>query len=116
VDTLNPLPVGTALRLQIHRSGLILDVLANVSSRHIGSGMGLEFNEITEAQKAVLGNWLGELSLPARAIFGNPFPPLHSKSSPMSADCASRLVQVLLRKGLLSQSEATEILSDCNGQ
>jgi hypothetical protein len=116
VDTLNPLPVGTTVRLQIHRSGLILDVLANVSSRHIGSGMGLEFNEITEAQKAVLGNWLGELTLPARAVFENPFPALHSKSSSMSADCASRLVQVLLRKGLLSQSEATEILSDCNGQ
>jgi len=34
------------------------DVLANVSSRHIGSGMGLEFGEITAAQKAVLENWL----------------------------------------------------------
>lgn len=112
VDTLNPLPVGTAVRLQIHRSGLILDVLANVSSRHIGSGMGLEFGEITAAQKAVLENWLGELGLPPRAVFDNPFPALNSKSSAMSADCVSRLVQVLLRKGLLSQSEATEILGD----
>jgi len=28
VDTLNPLPVGAAVRLRIHRSGMILDVLA----------------------------------------------------------------------------------------
>jgi hypothetical protein len=112
VDTLNPLPVGTAVRLQIHRCGLILDVLANVSSRHVGSGMGLEFEEITAGQKAVLDNWLGELSLPPRAVFDNPFPPLNSKSPSMAADCTSRLVQVLLRKGLLSQSEATEILGD----
>jgi len=115
VDTLNPLPVGTAVRLQIHRSGLILDVLANISSRHIGSGMGLEFGEITEAQKAVLGNWLGDLSLPPRAVFDNPFPPAIARSSSMPADCASRLVQVLLRKGLLSQSEAREILSESEG-
>jgi hypothetical protein len=95
---------------------LILDVLANVSSRHIGSGMGLEFGEITAAQKTVLDNWLGELGLPPRAVFDNPFPPLDSKSSSMSADCASRLVQVLLRKGLLSQSEATEILNESASQ
>jgi hypothetical protein len=110
VDTLNPLPVGAAVRLQIHRAGLILDVLANVSSRHVGSGMGLEFEEITEPQKAVLETWLGELGLPPRMVFENPFPPSNVSSS--EGDCAVRLVQVLLRKGLLSQSEATEVLRE----
>jgi len=42
-----PLPVGAAVRLQIHRAGLILDALANVSARHAGSGMGLVFGELT---------------------------------------------------------------------
>ena len=113
VDTLNPLPVGSAVRVQIQRAGLILDVLANVSSRHIGSGMGLVFGEITGAQRAVLENWLGELALPPRMVFENPFPPSNTGSS--EADCAVRLVQMLLRKGLLSQSEAKEVLRDGKG-
>jgi PilZ domain len=114
VDTLNPLPVGAAVRLQIHRAGMTLDVLANVSARHAGSGMGLVFGEITGTHRAVLESWLGELGLPPRTRFENAFPPAKPATSP-DADCAARLVQVLVRKGLLSQSEATEILRDCKG-
>ena len=114
VDTLNPLPIGAAVRLQIQRAGMILDVLANVSSRHAGSGMGLVFGEITEAQRAVLESWLGELGLPPRMLFENAFPPPR-QAPPADANCAERLVQVLLRKGVLSQSEAMEVLRDSKG-
>jgi len=110
IDTLNPLPVGSAVRLQIHRAGLILDVLANVTSSHIGSGMGLEFAETTGAQKSVLDNWLQELGLPPRMVFGNPFPKNPAMRS--SSTSAARLVQVLLRKGVLTQAEAREILTE----
>jgi PilZ domain len=112
VDTLNPLPIGAAVRLQIHRAGMTLDVLANVSSRHAGSGMGLVFGEISETQRAVVEGWLGELGLPPRTLFESAFPPPKQATLPDS-DCAVRLVQVLLRKGVLSQSEATEVLRDC---
>jgi len=112
IDTLNPLPVGAAVRLQIHRAGLVLDVLANVSSRHVGSGMGLVFGEITGAHRTILESWLSELGLPPRAVFEKPFPAENPDSS-LGSDCATRLVHVLLRKGALSQSEAREILSGC---
>jgi PilZ domain len=111
VDTLNPLPVGAAVRLQIHRAGVTLDVLANVSSRHAGSGMGLMFGEIGAAQKAVLESWLGELGMP-RTVLEKPFPRADEPSS-ANADCAVRLVRILFRKGVLSQSEAKEILGEC---
>jgi hypothetical protein len=111
VDTLNPLPIGAAVRLQIHRAGMILDVLATVSSRHAGSGMGVVFGEITETQRAVVEGWLGELGLPPRTLFENAFPPSKRETSP-DTDCAARLVLVLVRKGVLSQSEATEVLRD----
>jgi hypothetical protein len=111
VDTLNPLPVGAAVRLQIQRADMTLDVLANVSSRHAGSGMGLMFGEVTGAQRGVLESWLGELGFPPRAVFENAFPP-SNKAAASETECAARLVQVLLRKGLLSQSEAKEVLSD----
>ena len=112
IDTLNPLPVGAAVRLQIQRAGLILDVLANVSSRHVGSGMGLVFGEITGAHRTILESWLSELGLPPRAVFEKPFPAENPTLS-LGNDCATRLVHVLLRKGALSQSEAREILSGC---
>lgn len=115
VDTLNPLPVGAAVRLQIQRSGVILDVLANVSSRHAGSGMGLVFGEIGEPQRRTLNSWLSEIGLP-RIVFANPFPAMVKEAAPVEADCAARLVQMLLRKGLLSQSEAKEILEGCSGE
>jgi len=114
VDTLNPLPVGAAVRLQIQRADMTLDVLANVSSRHAGSGMGLMFGEVTGAQRAVLESWLGELRLPPRTVFENAFPP-SSKAAASESECAVRLVQVLLRKGLLSQSDAKEVLTDYKG-
>jgi hypothetical protein len=111
VDTLNPLPVGASVRLQIHRAGLVLDVLANVTSRHIGSGMGLEFNEITEAQKTVLQGWLGELGFAPNEAFDNR---ASAANAPRGVDdeCVLRLVQVLLRKGLLTPCEAKEIVGD----
>ncbi len=111
VDTLNPLAVGAAVRLQIHRAGLVLDVLANVTSRHIGSGMGLEFGEITEAQKAVLESWLGELRFVPLGVFGNALPAANPARR-AGGDCMLRLVHVLLRKGVLTQCEAREILGD----
>ena len=114
VDTLNPLPVGAAVQLQIHRAGMTLDVLANVSSRHAGSGMGLVFGEITETQRAVVESWLGELGLPPRTRLEDAFPQAKQATS-SDTDCAARLVQVLVRKGLLSQSDATEVLRDFKG-
>ena len=121
VDTLNPLPVGESVRLQIYRAGLILDALASVSARHAGSGMGLAFAELTNPQKAVLESWLNELGMPD-VVFENLFPRskgTHGSTqvgtsaggSVQEADYAVRLVRVLLRKGILSQSEAKEVLN-----
>jgi hypothetical protein len=106
----DPLAVGASVRLQIHRAGLVLDVLANVTSRHIGSGMGLEFNEITEAQKTILQSWLGELGFPPNEVFDNRASAANTPR--VDDDCVLRLVQVLLRKGLLTPCEAKEIVGD----
>lgn len=111
VDTLNPLPVGSGVRMQIQRSGKILDALATVSSRHAGSGMGLVFGEFREAQRAVLESWLCEVGLP-RTIIENPFPEV-KKTAVTGGDCATRLVRILVRKGVLTGTEADEVLREC---
>jgi hypothetical protein len=111
VDTLNPLPVGSGVRMQIQRSGKILDALATVSSRHAGSGMGLVFGEFREAQRAVLESWLCEIGLP-RKVIENPFPEV-KKAPATGSDCATRLVRMLVRKGVLTGTEADEVLREC---
>jgi hypothetical protein len=117
VDTLNPLSVGAAVRLQVRRGDDVLDVLAVVSSRIAGSGMGLVFAEITPAQRAILKTWLGEAQFPSEMNFTAPRPAKNSRAegAPQTA-CSVRLIQMLVRKGILNKSEATELLSEPNDE
>ena len=119
IDTLNPLPQGAAVRLQIRRNEEVFDALAHVSSAHPGSGMGLVFNDITLAQSAVIRSWLGESALPPEMAFAAARPSRRTNQATKTTQnldvntiYAVRLIHVLLRKGILSQSEATELLRD----
>jgi PilZ domain len=115
VDTLNPLPVGCAVRLRIQKANESVELLASVSSQHPGSGMGLEFNEITPEQRGSLRNWLAGANPLTQVEFTSP---RSSEKRRRAADSevdetyAVRLIQMLLRKGILSKSEATELLRD----
>lgn len=114
VDTLNPLPIDSAVRVQIQRDGQVLDVLATVSSRHLGSGMGLVFADMTPAQREMVTNWIAERRLPPPVVFGGAVPPSLQPRRRGDGDATYviRLIHALVHKGLLSQSEASEILSD----
>ena len=111
VDTLNPFPVGATVRLQIFQDGQILDALGSVSSHHPRSGMGLAFDDLTEEQRLMLQSWL--TGTPG-AVESRVSTSGRLASSPIcvqtSESYAARLVQLLVRKGVLSQSEAIEIL------
>jgi len=58
VDTLNPFPLGTTVRLRIHKNDQIFDARASTASSHTGSGMGLLFGEMTPEQRSMLAGWL----------------------------------------------------------
>ena len=110
VDTLNPLPVGSAVRLQIQKDDETFDVLAKVSSQHQGSGMGLEFRDTAPEQRAMLRSWLAD-----RGQAG--FRSARSSTKTGQSDDANqvyaiRLINALVRKGMLTKSEATELLRD----
>jgi PilZ domain len=116
VDTLNPLPSGSAVRLQIQRGGEMLDVLATVSSELAGSGMGLQFGDTTPEQRALIKSWLAEAPLAAQGSLGRPQSAAKAKNSADTDQVyAVRLINALVRKGILSKSEATELLSDPEG-
>ena len=119
IDTLNPLPQSAAVRLQIRRNDEVFDALAHVSSAHAGSGMGLVFSDITLAQAALLRSWLGESALPPEMAFAAARPANRTTQitkTTQNVDAntiyAVRLIHALVRKGVLSQSEATELLRD----
>ncbi len=113
IDTLNPFPIGAQVHVQIQRDEQVLDVLATVSSRHLGSGMGLVFGDMTPAQREQVTNWLNTLQVPPRIPLGGTIPPsLQQHRGIADATYVIRLVHALVRKGLLTQAEASEILSD----
>jgi PilZ domain len=113
VDTLNPLPVGSAVRLQIQKVDETFDVLAKVTSQHPGSGMGLEFSDIAAEQRAMLRSWLADRGNATQAGLRSPRSSNGTKhSEDVDQVYAIRLINALVRKGVLSKSEATELMRD----
>jgi len=61
VDTLNPTPTGTEVRVNLTHNGEELDLLARVVYVSPRLGMGVRFDEsISSDQLAILGRWLSE--------------------------------------------------------
>ena len=59
IDTLNPTPSGTVVRVKLSRDGEELDLLARIVYVSPRLGMGVRFDEsITPAQLAILDRWI----------------------------------------------------------
>lgn len=113
IDTLNPFPLGTSVRLRIYKGNELFEVPANVSSRHPGSGMGLVFRDIAPAYRSTLECWLCE-SLAATKPSPMTLPRVEKTAQPEARDDSRtiRLIRMLVRKGVLTQSEGVELLRD----
>lgn len=113
IDTLNPFPVGTRVRLQLNKNDQHLQFRAEVTSCHMGSGMGLIFEQLTPAQTNTVVSWLENVPSATDPAFPSPgsaVPP--ESASKINARFATRLVQILERKGVVTHSEAAELLRD----
>jgi hypothetical protein len=62
VDTVNPFPEGTELRLRIRYGCSTCELTGKIIYTHTGYGMGVVFGEIAAEQRATLDAWLGELA------------------------------------------------------
>ncbi len=113
IDTLNPFPVGTSVRLRIYKGNELLDVQATVSSQHPGSGMGLVFRDLAPAYRSILECWLCE-SLAPSAPPPMALPRVQKTAQADARDDSRiiRLVDALVRKGVLTHSEAVELLRE----
>ena len=113
IDTMNPFPVGTGVRLWLTKNGQRVEFRAEVTSCHMGSGMGLIFEAVSPAQKDALGSWLHGDSTPSDAPFEAAPAAAPSEGEPTANPrLGVRLVRILERKGILTHSEAAELLRD----
>lgn len=61
IDTLNPNPTGTVVRVKLTREGADLNLLGRVVYVSPHLGMGVRFDEsISPAQLAILDRWLAD--------------------------------------------------------
>jgi PilZ domain len=111
IDTLNPFPVGTRVRVQLTKNDQRVEFRAKVTSCHMGSGMGLIFERLTLAQRKAVESWSEGASFPTEASFSAPASATASESaSKKMVRFAEKLVKSLEGKGVLSPSEAAELL------
>jgi hypothetical protein len=62
VDTVNPFPVGTELRVRIRYGCSTCELPGKVIYTHSGFGMGVLFGEIAAENRVILDAWLDELT------------------------------------------------------
>jgi hypothetical protein len=61
VDTLNPFPEGSLVRLKITRDDATFQTKARVAYAQSSFGMGIAFTEMSPDDKAILQKWIAEL-------------------------------------------------------
>lgn len=63
IDTLNPIPNGSPVRVRLFRSGDAFEALGKVVYASGGLGMGIAFDEhVPSSQLAILDRWLADAS------------------------------------------------------
>jgi len=62
LDTLNPLPSGTEVQLEITHEGEMFSTLGIVAHSNLNSGMGILFKAMSREQEILLQKWLDRLS------------------------------------------------------
>jgi PilZ domain-containing protein len=112
IDTLNPFPLHTVVRLQIQKENASVEFCARVITCHPGSGMGLVFEGITPTQHTALDKWLGKQLAGVESDFVVSPPAEVTKKQSEVQQRFARLIDILTLKGVLSKSEALSLLQD----
>jgi hypothetical protein len=114
IDTLNTLPKGTRVRLQLNKNNQRLGLRAEVTACHVG-GMGLVFEQLSPAQQGTIVSWLESTFAPAEAPFRSARSAAAPENDPKEKTrFGVSLVRILERKGVLTHSEAEALLRDLN--
>jgi hypothetical protein len=108
VDTLNPFPAETLVRVELRATDKAFEAIAVVHSSHVGMGMGIQFQDLSPEQTAVLQHWLNSEPC-GRAWAANP---VGTPRQPESTDrnVAINLIRDMIAKGILTKADISDIL------
>ena len=115
LDLLNPLPIGTNVRVRIVSDGAELKCMGVVRDSQHGMGMGVAFTDLDGIQTALIESWIEKRNSPALANFSPS--PVSEKPKPAAPPdqkdaLATRLIDLLHKKGLLTSNDVASLLRD----
>lgn len=113
IDTLIPLPVGTKVHLGVRKGKTQLDTNGVVVYSQAGLGMGIAFDSLDRSQRAALEKWLVEITGSKAIVFQNVrAKPGRSIAQTGEQEAVTRLIRLLISKGLITTSEGASVLFD----
>jgi hypothetical protein len=113
VDTLMPLPVGSSVRVRLHKDRMAIEALGTVTYSQSGLGMGVAFDNMPPERVRALDAWLAELTAVKPPSFdvsraSNRAP----EKQEQHREIAQRLVRLLVKRGVISEADAAALLSE----
>ncbi|MBZ5660195.1 MAG: PilZ domain-containing protein [Acidobacteriia bacterium] len=116
VDTLSPFPVGASVKLVIERDAKSFAAEGKIIFSQHGMGMGIAFTSATRGDVRLFQQWILDLS--GKATMQPAAPEQEDPVGTATAsgrelhDVLNELIQVLMRKNLLSIAEGKALLKD----
>ncbi len=116
VDTMLPFPVGAKVRVTVRKDQSNLETGGVVVYSQTGLGMGIAFDSMESRQREALENWLRELTgtrFSSASATGSPERKDPSTlQAPRPSAAVTRLVRLLITKGILTEAEGSSVLYD----
>ncbi len=111
IDTINPLPVGTAVKLLLTHGSHRFESQAAVIYSHVGMGMGLAFTALLPRDLEILRSWLAETASGSAGPAEAPLAPADVQASqPSERRVLKELIRLMVTKKLLAENEGAELL------
>jgi PilZ domain len=112
VDTLTPFPVGAQVRVTVYRGNSRFETRGTIVYSQPGLGMGVAFEKLDAGQRAALDAWFEQVTA-GRHIPESRRPPAYgAKEAASDRVVLTRLVQLLITKGIISESEGSSVFYD----
>jgi hypothetical protein len=112
VDTLIPFPVGTLVRIRLTKNKVSVEANGKVVNQSPGLGMGIAFHDVTPENQATLDKWFSQNR--QRASLETLLPPVETELPVVvqrqPAPEFVELVQLLMKKAILTRTEAIGLL------
>ena len=114
VDTINPFPVETIIKIRLTKERVTFEADAKVVSSQVGMGMGVVFISAVPQQRRIFQKWLSELageSIPEQGQPEETEADVVAQNSTKNQDLVlGELLIALTRKRVLSEEEGKAML------